>query len=334
MAVKSEIAPPPCHRSGWLIHFALLGAFALLNVESLGQENSKIYPDDFRANAVHAFLGLLKEGNLEEAFRRCAHDRPGQRFVFNDFVRFIEGDAALNKPTSVRIKAGSRARGDVGLVDAQTADSAGRKFDVHFELYQPPDDPEGESWAISAIISQSRFPKPVTKAPGPADSTRPQQTHSKDGEPNLRSIDLAKIAADDALKTMRKDWPGENFGFFSADPRYGDITGDGIEEAAVWVRYRLSGEASTSSYSHVYVYTPRGGRAVLLQTLEGGDRAYGGVESVHIENRLVILSRYRPETPTACNSCYGFIETTSYKWDGTKLTSGSVQVRKFESTKR
>jgi serine/threonine protein kinase len=146
----------------------------------------------------------------------------------------------------------------------------------------------------------------------------------------IQTFNLQAMAYRDALQTMRQEWPHETFGYFDTKMSYGDITGDHKDEAAVWVHYRLSGEASTPSFSHVFVYTLKGGRVVLIATLKGGDRAYGGIESVKIQDDHLVLGRYKPETPDACMACYGFIETTDYRWDGNNLSTTAVHVSKLD----
>lgn len=147
----------------------------------------------------------------------------------------------------------------------------------------------------------------------------------------IRDTDLTKAASEETLKRLRQKQPQGNFGYFSADSRFGDITGDGVEEAAVWVRYRFSGEASTPSLSDVLVYALKDNNLTLLATFNGGDRAYGGIESVAIDAGKLMIGRYKPETPDACMACYGFIETTTYAWDGNELVGGRIEIKNYQA---
>lgn len=140
---------------------------------------------------------------------------------------------------------------------------------------------------------------------------------------------LEKRVRQDALRKMQKEWPDAEFAAFESTIVNGDLTGDGIDEAAVWTRYRPDREATTSSFSHVFVYAVSNGRVDLLWTLEGGDRANGGIESVRIRDNQIVLGRYRPQKENPCVGCYGFIETTTYRWDFDTLATVSVSTEKF-----
>jgi hypothetical protein len=191
----------------------------------------------------------------------------------------------------------------------------------------------------SAVSESANQGMEQTESPTPAVSSASAATGALSASPlpngeavdiqAIRQTDLSKAASEDTLKGLRQQYPQENLGYFSADPRFGDIMGDGAEEAAIWVRYRLSGEASTPSLSDVLVYRLNEGQPKLLAMLNGGDRAYGGIESVVIQDGKLIIGRYKPVTPDACMACIGFIETTTYTWDGNKLVSGSVEIKKY-----
>jgi hypothetical protein len=169
-----------------------------------------------------------------------------------------------------------------------------------------------------------------------------QRGTSKD----IRKFNLKTFAYRDAVKTLRQDWDeavkfikknGEdddwvqekNIEGFEAKPTYGDMTGDRSDEAAVNVQYGLGG---SGSFSSVFIYTLKNGSPSLLTRVQGGDRAHGGIESVKILNGQLIVERYRP-TADDCNACYGYIETTKYKWLGNRLNNVGVQVRKYTDPK-
>ena len=144
---------------------------------------------------------------------------------------------------------------------------------------------------------------------------------------------LQERAREDSLKKMHKEWPDAEFAAFESTTIYGDLTGDGVAEAAVWTRYCPDREATTSSFSHVFVYAVSNGHVELLGILEGGDRADGGVESVRILNNELLLGRYRPQKENPCVACYGFIETATYRWNVDTLATVSVSVEKFPGPK-
>lgn len=106
------------------------------------------------------------------------------------------------------------------------------------------------------------------------------------------------------------------------DVAYGDLDGDGKEEAAVGL---IENTGGTGQFSSGLIFTMRGGKPVVLTMFEGGDRAYGGIVGAKIVNQTLIVERNAPgDLGAAC--CAEFIETTRYKWNGSKLNQvGEVE---------
>jgi hypothetical protein len=100
---------------------------------------------------------------------------------------------------------------------------------------------------------------------------------------------------------------------------YGDLTGDGVDEAAVTLYYTGGG---TGAFSKGFVFTLRDGRLFLLTTFAGGDRADGGIREVQIKDGLLWVQRNEPErlqdAPIGL-CCPKYIITTKYKWDSRTL---------------
>jgi hypothetical protein len=109
--------------------------------------------------------------------------------------------------------------------------------------------------------------------------------------------------------------------FFTVEVEgYGDIDGDGKEEAVVTTMMNTGG---TGNFSSGIIFTMKGGKPVILTEFEGGDRAYGGLVSAKIVEKELIVVRNDPgETGGAC--CAEFHITSKYKWNG----KGLVQVGK------
>lgn len=100
---------------------------------------------------------------------------------------------------------------------------------------------------------------------------------------------------------------------------YGDLTGDGQEEAIIILGYDGGG---TGSFTFGYLYSMQNGRPVLLTTLKGGDRADGGIVSAKIVNSLLVIERNVPERENGIAvglCCPKYVETVRYKWDGARL---------------
>lgn len=95
---------------------------------------------------------------------------------------------------------------------------------------------------------------------------------------------------------------------------YGDLTGDGRDEAVVNLSYGLGG---TGVFTFANVYGIVDGKLRVLGRIVGGDRAYGDFHDIAIErNRLRVVRSWT----TTCMVCTEGYETTWWKWNGKRLT--------------
>jgi hypothetical protein len=103
---------------------------------------------------------------------------------------------------------------------------------------------------------------------------------------------------------------------------YGDVTGDGLEEAIVELGWLTGGTASPGL---VYIYGLKKGKPNLLWAFETGDRADGGLKNVFAENgQLVVELKGKDKIPGwnlyeddgtnhgAC--CPTYFTRTRYEW--------------------
>jgi hypothetical protein len=112
--------------------------------------------------------------------------------------------------------------------------------------------------------------------------------------------------------------------FSVASVSYGDLTGDGQAEAAVATDCNTGG---TGQFSEGLVFSMRDGRAALIARLEVGDRAYGGIAGLKIEDGQLVVERYATdEGGPYC--CPRYIDTTRLRWDGERLTPAGGAVRR------
>lgn len=115
------------------------------------------------------------------------------------------------------------------------------------------------------------------------------------------------------------------------DPSYGDLTGDGKDEAVI---LGVCNAGGTGNFSEGFVYTEKAGRPVLLARIPGGDRAYGGLRSAKVENGTLVVDSNDPgENGASC--CPELAVTTRYKLSGSKLIAvGKPERRELFPTQR
>jgi hypothetical protein len=103
---------------------------------------------------------------------------------------------------------------------------------------------------------------------------------------------------------------------------YGDVTGDGIEEAMVVLYAEVGGNESTQD---VFVYTSQGRHLKLLWKFATGDGADGGLKRVYAENGKLVVElyglgakigkeRYGKNPPEVGTCCPKHFTRTIYKW--------------------
>jgi hypothetical protein len=73
---------------------------------------------------------------------------------------------------------------------------------------------------------------------------------------------------------------------------YGDVTGDGAEEAMIYLGIQTRGSAMPGV---AYVYTMQGRRPRLLWSFSTGDRAGGGLHKIYAEGGELVAELYGPQ---------------------------------------
>jgi len=107
---------------------------------------------------------------------------------------------------------------------------------------------------------------------------------------------------------------------------YGDVTGDGREEAVVTITAETGG---TMRPHWIFVYGAGARGPELLWSFESGDRAAGGLKSVYAEGGMLVVellgkgkvphdpATYGAEDDTAMGACCPSTFTRShYRWNG------------------
>jgi hypothetical protein len=120
---------------------------------------------------------------------------------------------------------------------------------------------------------------------------------------------------------------------------YGDVTGDGREEAIVVLYAEMGG---TESSDDVFIYSLRNGKPVLLWKFWTGDRADGGLVKLYAENGKLVVELagknkfiggdYFANDGTSNGACCPTVITRSkYQWvDGAFRRRGPLEVLPFK----
>jgi hypothetical protein len=93
---------------------------------------------------------------------------------------------------------------------------------------------------------------------------------------------------------------------------YGDLNGDGVEDAAVDLLYSTGG---TANWHYLYVFTVENGARVLLGRLQSGSRADGGLMKVDIQKETLVL-RFADSARRAGDCCSAGYIVARYGWKG------------------
>lgn len=114
---------------------------------------------------------------------------------------------------------------------------------------------------------------------------------------------------------------------------YGDITGDGAEDAMVALGIDNHGSAIPD---YVYIFTMENGKPKLIWDFETGDRADGGLRNVYADNGQLVIELfgkdrviggqlYRGDEGLCCPSSF---TRTLYRWSGKHFLEVSRDVLK------
>jgi hypothetical protein len=96
---------------------------------------------------------------------------------------------------------------------------------------------------------------------------------------------------------------------------YGDLVGDGGEEAIVWLNYSTGG---TANWDYLYVYRLKNGQPVLLARMRSGSRAYGGLVKVSVESGLLVID-FADQARSMGDCCSEGYIRVRYRWKTRKF---------------
>jgi hypothetical protein len=103
-----------------------------------------------------------------------------------------------------------------------------------------------------------------------------QRTYEAVGK-DIQKVDLVPIVYQEA----RKDFDSGVIHIFNLEISFGDLSGDGNEEAVVTVFCR-GAPMSSLVWDDFYLYALRDGKPTLIYKGESGDRAHGGICETYI----------------------------------------------------
>lgn len=103
----------------------------------------------------------------------------------------------------------------------------------------------------------------------------------------------------------------EEIGVYLEEVSYGDVTGDGIEEAII-IMSIVTGVSAMPG--QVYVYTLRGNQPELLWHFSTGDRAEGGYRKVYVDQGNLVVELNGPKRRDEGLCCPVRFTRTRYHW--------------------
>lgn len=123
---------------------------------------------------------------------------------------------------------------------------------------------------------------------------------------------------------------------------YGDVTGDGLEEAIVKLHWVTGGSALPD---FVYIYGLRQRKPKLLWVFETGDRADGGCKNVFAENgelvvelygkdKIIGRNLYEDDGTSTGDCCPNYFTRTRYSWSRNRFRrKGTSEVLPLEGNR-
>ena len=105
-------------------------------------------------------------------------------------------------------------------------------------------------------------------------------------------------------------------GIFLEHVIYGDVTGDGVDDALVTMSIQTGGSAIPGL---VYIYAVHANRPKLLWYFSTGDRADGGLHKVYAENGELVVELNGPKRRIEGDCCPMRFTRRRYVWRGNRF---------------
>ena len=112
--------------------------------------------------------------------------------------------------------------------------------------------------------------------------------------------------------------------FLVRPPVYGDVDGDGVEDAVVIV---VDNGGGSGKFDEARVLSLRGGDVVQIARIPGGDRASGGLHAVAVERGGVRIERNDTDGGACCPTR---LLVEHWRWTGRELVLDAQRTRTVE----
>jgi hypothetical protein len=170
---------------------------------------------------------------------------------------------------------------------------------------------------------------PVTNAP--REQSTPAPNASTTATPGIRSVDFANFTypgqyilpgTPKNLTLERGSFERDEIQIKLAYLDFGDVTGDGVEDAMAVLAPVLTGSATPLV---TYIYILKDNRPKLIWAFSSGDRADGGLRRAYAESGQLVVELFsRINSKGAC--CPSQFTRTTYAWDGASFKQhGAVE---------
>ena len=126
-------------------------------------------------------------------------------------------------------------------------------------------------------------------------------------------------------KETQMDGYTDHFYFNVIAVEYGDVTGDGRDDAVVLSNCNTGG---TGQFTEGFVYTLRSGKPALVGRVPGGDRADGGLRSIKVDGGNLVVEFNDPDKAAGACCPEGIVIQKYHMGSGGKLAEVGAPIKR------
>jgi type 1 fimbria pilin len=127
------------------------------------------------------------------------------------------------------------------------------------------------------------------------------------------------------VKETKQDGYTDQVDFRVLAVEYGDLTGDGKDEALIRTNCNTGG---TGQFSEGFIYTMKAGKPSLLGRIPGGDRADGGLRSLTVDGGLLVVEYNDPDKAAGACCAEGLVIQKYRVGSGGKLSESGAPIKR------